>query len=74
MRKKYSIVIVDTSCFKLLDRINELDLFTGTLRIFLKAKQVGILPSIQPLIEKIQQTNFRFSEKVLTDILKEANE
>ncbi len=154
MQKKYSIVIADTNCFILLDKINELDLlqkvfgrvtttkeistefnkplpgwvaiqsatnqryselleievdkgeasaialalesedsllilddqkarriaeklslnYTGTLGIFLKAKHVGILPSIQPLIQKIQQTNFRFSEKVLTDILKEANE
>jgi predicted nucleic acid-binding protein len=48
--------------------------YTGTLGIFLKAKMLGILPSIQPLIQKIQQTNFRFSEKVLTDIQKEANE
>lgn len=154
MQKKYSIVIADTSCFILLDKINELELlqkvfgsvtttkeianefnkplpgwvairsatnhryselleieidkgeasaialaletdnsllilddqkarriaeklslnYTGTLGIFLKAKQVGILPSIRPLIQKIQQTNFRFSEKVLTDILKEGNE
>ncbi len=29
---------------------------------------------IKPLLEKIQKTNFRFSESILKDILKEANE
>lgn len=154
MQKKYSVVIADTSCFILLDKINELDLlhkvfgsvtttkeiaeeftrplpnwvniksatnhrysellgieidkgeasaialaletdhallilddhkarkladklslnYTGTLGILLKAKEMAILPSIKSILKKIQQTNFRFSEKVLNDILREANE
>jgi predicted nucleic acid-binding protein len=48
--------------------------FTGTLGVFLKAKQIGIIPSIRSIIEKIQQTDFRFSEKVFQEILKTANE
>jgi predicted nucleic acid-binding protein len=48
--------------------------YTGTLGILLKARELGMLPSIKPLLQKIQQTNFRFSEKVLSDILREANE
>src|SRR5438045_2888389 len=48
--------------------------FTGTLGLFLKAKQLGIIADIKPLLEKIQKTNFRFSESILKDILKEANE
>lgn len=151
---KYSIVIADTSCFILLDKINELDLlqkvfktvtttkeianefnkplptwvtiqaatnhryaelleieidkgeasaialaletndsllilddqkarklaerlklkYTGTLGVLLKAKERDILPAIKPLLQKIQQTNFRFSEKVFSEILREANE
>jgi predicted nucleic acid-binding protein len=154
MRGKYSIVIADTSCFILLDKINELDLlqrvfgsvittkeiadefnkplpawvsvkaasnqryselleievdkgeasaialaletldsllilddqrarkladrlklnYTGTLGMFLKAQELGIIPAVKPLLLKIQQTNFRFSEKVLDEILREANE
>lgn len=154
MLKKYSIVIADTSCFILLDKINELELlqrlfgsvtttkeiavefnkplprwvtiksatnlryselleieidrgeasaialaletddsllilddqkarklaerlslnYTGTLGLLLKAKELQILPALKPLLEKIQQTNFRFSEKVLNEILREANE
>src|SRR5437879_4187794 len=151
MPKKYSIVIADTSCFILLDKINEFDLllkvfgsisttkeiavefnkplpswisihsaknqrycqlleievdkgeasaialaleetdplliiddakarklaaflhldFTGTLGIFLKAKELGVITTIKPLLEKMQQTNFRFSERILSDILRE---
>jgi predicted nucleic acid-binding protein len=154
MPKKYSVVIADTSCFILLDKINEFDLlqkifgsvstteeiaaefnkplpdwikiqsvanqrysqlleievdkgeasaialaleekdpllilddakarklaaslnldFTGTLGVLLKAKQLGVISGIKPLLEKIQQTNFRFSERILSDILKEADE
>lgn len=154
MRKKYSVVIADTSCFILLDKISELDLlqkifgsvtttkeiaeefgkplpqwvniqsvanhryselleievdkgeasaiglafeidnsllilddqkarklaqrlslnYTGTLGILLKAKELGILSAIKPVLQKAQQTNFHFSEKVLYDILREADE
>lgn len=154
MRKKYSVVIADTSCFILLDKISELDLlqkifgsvtttkeiaeefskplpqwvniqsvanhryselleievdkgeasaiglafeidnsllilddqkarklaqrlslnYTGTLGILLKAKELGILSAIKPVLQKVQQTNFHFSEKVLYDILREADE
>ena len=154
MLEKYSVVIADTSCFILLDKINELDLlqkifkhittteeiakefnkplpqwvsiqsptnpryselleievdkgeasaislaleidssllilddqkarklaerlrlnYTGTLGILLKAKELGILTSIKPVLQKIQQTNFRFSEKVLSEILQAADE
>jgi predicted nucleic acid-binding protein len=154
MLKKYSIVIADTSCFILLDKINELDIlqklfgsvtttleianefnkpmpiwvsirsainlrftellkmeldkgeasaialalendnsllilddqkarklvsrlnlnYTGTLGVLLKAKQMGKIQNIKPILSKIQETNFRFSEKVLKEILQEANE
>ena len=48
--------------------------YTGTLGVFLKAKELGLISKITLLIEKIQKTNFRFSEKVKMDILKEAGE
>jgi predicted nucleic acid-binding protein len=154
MRKKYSVVIADTSCFILLDKISEFDLlqkvfgnitttkeiaeefnkplppwviiqsatnhryselleievdkgeasaislaleidhsllilddqkarrlaerlrlnYSGTLGILLKAKELGILSAIKPTLQRIQQTNFRFSEKILKDILRAADE
>ncbi|HVS91205.1 MAG TPA: DUF3368 domain-containing protein [Mucilaginibacter sp.] len=47
---------------------------TGSLGIFLKAKQSGIVTSIKPFIEKVQQKNFRYSNKVLGEILSLAGE
>lgn len=48
--------------------------YTGTLGVILRSKQQGIIPSIRPLLEKIQQTNFRFSEKIFLEILSIAQE
>lgn len=48
--------------------------FTGTLGVLLKAKEAGIIPALKPILEKIQQTNFRFSKNVFLDILRAANE
>jgi predicted nucleic acid-binding protein len=48
--------------------------YTGTLGVLLKAKQNGIINSIRPLLDRIQQTNFRFSKNVFDQILKVAGE
>ncbi|GGK71422.1 DUF3368 domain-containing protein [Rufibacter glacialis] len=48
--------------------------FTGTLGLIAKAKQEGIIPSVKPIVQKIRETNFRFSEEVFTNMLKAAGE
>lgn len=48
--------------------------FTGTLGIFLKAKKSGIIPAIRPILDKIQMTNFRYSQAVFIEILSLAGE
>lgn len=48
--------------------------YTGTLGILIKAKLLGIIPSISPIIAKIKQTNFRLSPELELQVLKEANE
>lgn len=48
--------------------------FSGTLGLLLKAKQIGVIKSIKPVLDKIRLTNFRFSEKLFTDILNQAKE
>jgi predicted nucleic acid-binding protein len=48
--------------------------YTGTLGLILRAKLVGIIPSVKELIEKIKNTNFRFSEEIIAQILKNAGE
>ena len=47
---------------------------TGTFGVLIAAKEVGILPQIGPVLEKIAQTNFRFDDKVRQMVLKAANE
>lgn len=66
------LILDDQKARKLAERLS-LN-YTGTLGILLKAKGLGILSDIRPLLQKIQQTNFRFSDKVLNDILQAADE
>jgi predicted nucleic acid-binding protein len=48
--------------------------YTGTLGIFLKAKQAGLVPSVKSILEKVQHTNFRYSNQVFHEILLLAGE
>lgn len=54
---------------------NHLNLkYAGTFGLILKAKQIGILSSVRPVLDKIRQTNFRFSESLFEIILEQAQE
>lgn len=66
------LILDDNKGRKLAKKLNLL--FTGTLGIILKAKNLGLITSIKPIFEKIQETNFRFSDKVLKEIYDDANE
>lgn len=69
---KVLLILDDAKARKIADRLNYF--YTGTLGILLKAKEIGVLSAIRPVLDKIQQTNFRFSNKVFSEILKETNE
>ena len=47
---------------------------TGTLGVIYKAKQIGILEKVKPLIAKLQATNFRISENIIEELLRKNNE
>ncbi len=47
---------------------------TGTIGVLVKAKLMGIIPSIKPLLSKIKQTNFRITLAIEAIALKEAGE
>ena len=66
------LILDDNKGRKTAERLNLQ--FTGTLGIILKAKNVGLITSVKPIFQKIQQTNFRFSQKVLDEIYSLANE
>ncbi len=48
--------------------------FTGTFGVMAKAKRMGLIPSVKPLLEKVRQTNFRFSEQVFEATILAAGE
>ena len=48
--------------------------YTGTIGVIIKAKLLGIIPSIKPLLDKIRQTDFRISVAIELQALKEAIE
>jgi len=48
--------------------------FTGTIGVIIRAKIKGIIPSIKPLLAKIKQTNFRLTNDIEEQALKEAGE
>lgn len=53
----------------------QLDLkYTGLLGILLKAKQQNIIASVSDILAQFRQVNFRFSEKLETEVLKLAGE
>ena len=48
--------------------------YTGTLGVIARARKGGVIKSVKPIIEKIRNTNFRFSEEVFITIIKTAGE
>jgi predicted nucleic acid-binding protein len=66
------IIIDDLKGRKIADK---LDLrYSGTLGLILKAKQEGVIESIKPIIAKIKNTNFRFSEELIEFLIEQAGE
>ncbi len=48
--------------------------YSGTFGLLLKAKQSGAISSVRPYLDKIRQTDFRFSEALFSQTLKAAGE
>lgn len=73
LESKPSLLILDDlKARKLADKL--MLEYTGTLGLFLKAKESGKILQLKPFLEKIQMTNFRFSQKIFDEILTIAGE
>lgn len=46
----------------------------GLLGIILKAKEVGVIDKVEPIIEKLEKESFRMSQKLKSQLLKRAGE
>lgn len=48
--------------------------YTGTIGVIVKAKLQGLIPSIKPILTKIKKTDFRLSEDIELEALKQSGE
>ena len=68
-----SLVILDDRLAREVARMRNLRM-TGTAGVLLKAKQVGHLSAVAPLLDRLLQLDFRLSDTVKARILKLAQE
>jgi predicted nucleic acid-binding protein len=66
------LLIDDLKARKLAKKLNLK--FTGSLGVINKAKQLGIIEAIRPIIDKLLLTNFRISRSIVDELLKLNNE
>ncbi|MFA5418578.1 MAG: DUF3368 domain-containing protein [Bacteroidales bacterium] len=48
--------------------------FTGTLGVISRAKQIGVIEKLKPIIQKLLATDFRISDNILAELLRKNNE
>ena len=68
MEKDDSLLILDDlKARKLAKRLNLR--YTGSLGVINKAKSLGLIDRIKPLLDKLQETDFRVSDNVIKSLL-----
>lgn len=67
-----TIIIDDYKARKIAEKLGIA--YTGTIGVIIRAKLLGIIPSIKPLLERIKQTDFRLSADIELQALKESKE
>jgi predicted nucleic acid-binding protein len=73
METNGSILILDDNKARKIARQLNLQ-FTGTIGIVIKAKLVGLIPSIKPILKKIKDTDFRIADELESTALSAAGE
>lgn len=66
------LMLDDLKGRKVADKLNLR--YSGTFGLILKAKQLGLINSVKPILEKIKSTNFRFDKKLFEKVLEQAGE
>lgn len=46
----------------------------GSLGVLLKAKELGVIAAVKPILTQINQTNLRLSDAIWQEVLREAGE
>lgn len=47
---------------------------TGTLGVLLMAKAAGLIPAVKPILDELRSTDFRMSDRVYRNVVREAGE
>jgi predicted nucleic acid-binding protein len=76
-----ALALEQEDCLLIIDELkgrklaNQLRLtITGTLGVLAQAKQSGYISALKPLLDKVKQTDFRLSEQLVQETLKEVGE
>jgi len=70
---KDSLIILDDALARRYAQLLGLQ-FTGTLGVILKAKQLGHLDKVAPILDRLDSCNFRFNASTRMAVLKLADE
>jgi predicted nucleic acid-binding protein len=68
-----TLLILDDMKARRLARTLHLQL-TGTLGVLIKAKQVGIIDAIKPILVKIQASHFHIADELIEEVLRISQE
>lgn len=66
------LIVDDLKARKLATKLNLK--FTGTLGVINKAKQMGVIEKIKPVLDQLLATNFRIADRILEELLSRNNE
>ena len=66
------LLLDDLKARKLASKLNLR--FTGALGVIHRAKQIGVIDKVRPIIEKLLATDFWISENIVTELLRKNNE
>ena len=73
LQRKESVALIDDAVARAFARHHQIR-FTGTLGIFVRAKSLGLIERVSPLLEALRDRGFRVTPAVTEVILREAGE
>jgi len=66
------LLLDDLKARKLASKLNLR--YTGTLGVINKAKQLGVIENVKPILNKLLATDFWISENIINELLRKNNE
>jgi predicted nucleic acid-binding protein len=73
IEKENSLLIIDEKKGRKIAKQMNLKI-TGILGVMVKAKEIGLIEKVKPILDKLEKIEFRISSKLKEEILKRADE